>query len=271
MTSDLTAWTYGGAIYVTGGFQADYTAVGTTYRLDVSNNPTSFDDMAYSTLATSPHPRGDIHAVEFNGYAYIAGGLTHTSDWCEGLTTTERYHMATDTWEEIAPLSVGRADMAVTLFNGKIVSLGGETKPDDCKQVQDPAYGSFPADHVEVLLLHEDDAEWAFFSQFQDQRFRFAAAVVPDQSRLYTFGGQLPFDFTCDCFPTSDKVGVATEVFVTPESSSLEPGWIAFIVVMSVVGSAVILLCVRWMVRKSNVEKIESKTAEEFKPSGDQA
>lgn len=281
VTSDLTAWSYDNHIYVTGGFIADYTAVSTTYKLDMSQDPKTFNDMKYTLLASSSNARGDIHAVTLDGYAYMAGGLTHTSLWCEGLTTTERYHMDSNTWETLAPLNVGRADMAVAILNGKIISLGGETKPEDCKDVQDPAYGSFPEDHVEVLLHSHDDpstSEWVFFSDFKDQRFRFAAAVVPSQNRLYTFGGQLPFDFTCDCFPTDDKIGIATEVFTTSvttdksgttttsdsSTTTLGGGWIAFIVIMTLLGAFIIFMVIRTFVLKHNKEEIENKAAEDF-------
>jgi hypothetical protein len=234
VTSDLTAWSYNNRyIYIHGGFVFNYTAVATTYRLDMGGvdekKPTTFEDMGFALLSPAPSGgRGDIHAVELYGFAYMAGGITHTSAWCEGLTTTERYHMLTDTWETLSDLNVGRADMAVAVLNNKIISMGGETKPENCVNVSDPAYGSFPASHVEVLLVdsthaigeNEKQSKWEFFEEFNDERFRFAAAVVPGApSRIYTFGGQLPFDFTCDCFPTSDDVGIGTEVY-TPEATS---------------------------------------------------
>lgn len=85
VTSDLTAWAWNKYIYITGGFTAVYTAVGNTYHLDLADDCASFDDMQYSALATSPNPCDDIQAVELIGYAYMAGGLTHTSFWCEAL------------------------------------------------------------------------------------------------------------------------------------------------------------------------------------------
>ena len=72
---------------------ANYTAVGTTYCLDVSNNPTDFSSMGYKEMAASQNPRGDIHTVVHFGYTYMAGGLTDSSFWCEDLKITERYHM----------------------------------------------------------------------------------------------------------------------------------------------------------------------------------
>ena len=255
---------------MTGGFIFDYTAVGTTYRLpivssegDSNGNAIVVNTAGLQVMASSPHPRGDFHAVTLFVYAYLAGGITHTSMWCEGLTTTERYHMATDTWQELAPLPTGRADMAVASLNNKIISIGGETKPDDCLEQSDPAYGSFPADHVEVLLHHEqqDDTQWVPFARFLDERFRFAAAVVPAQNRIYTFGGQLPFDFTCDCFPTSDDVAIGTEVFVEESDSSLQAGEIAAIVLGAFIGMVLCILVLCKVVQSQNKERMESKSA----------
>jgi len=241
LTSDLTAWAWKDYLYVAGGFLADYTAVGVTYRIKLSRDTT---DLQFETLATSPHPRGDYHAVTLFGYAYLAGGITHTSLWCEALTTAERYHMESDTWEQIQDLEVGRADMAVATLNGKILAMGGEEKPDDCAELSDPAYGSFPSDAVSVLLSPEagKDAEWVNFRDFKDERFRFAAATVPAQNRVYTFGGQLPFDFTCDCFPTSDAIAFGVETFKADiGDDKLSGGAIAGIVVGSLIGAGLIV------------------------------
>jgi hypothetical protein len=270
VTSDLTAWAWENYIYVTGGFQADYTAVGTTYRLEVSNDPTDFDSMGYETVTSSSNPRGDIHAVTLYGYAFIAGGLTHTSLWCEGLQTTERYHMASDTWQVLSDLDLGRADMAVAVLNGKIVAIGGESKPENCKNVSDPAYGSFPSDRVEVLLNPSDsNAKWVEFETFQDKRFRFAAAAVPAQNRIYTFGGQLPFDFTCDCFPTSDLVGIGTEVLEQEESNSLSGGAIAAIALGSLGFVIIAFWVIRKCIQKRNKEAVEKQSTADLEPKED--
>ena len=232
-------------MYVAGGFIADYTAVGTTYRIKLSKETTTLE---FEKVASSPHPRGDFHAVTLNGYAYLAGGITHTSMWCEGLKTVERYHMESDTWEELPDLEVGRADMAVAVLNGLILTIGGEEKPENCLDVSDPAFGSFPKDHVAVLLNPDSEPEWVNFQDFKDERFRFAAVTVPGQNRVWTFGGQKPFDFTCDCFPTSDEVAYGIEVFSAAiedeDDKSLSGGAIAGIVIGSLVGALIVIVIV---------------------------
>jgi hypothetical protein len=285
VTSDLTAWTWKSYIYVTGGFEFNYTAVGRTYRLnpslsDSGNDSSSWLDITNIEMrATSEHPRGDFHAAVSDGYAFLAGGITHMNNWCVGLKTTERYNMVTDTWETLPDLAVGRADMAVAHWNGKIVAIGGETKPDDCVNVVDPAYGSFPVDHVEVLMhATESDAHWVDFGDFHDNRFRFAAAVVPAQNRMYTFGGQLPFDFTCDCFPTSDLVGVGTEVFAQDDhehdkdddDDDDNAGVIAAIVLGATGGIIIMGLLFRKWAHKRNKESLEKANAVNLEAKAEQ-
>ena len=167
--------------------------------------------------------------------------------------------MATDTWETLDNLNVGRADMAVAVLNGKIISIGGEVKPDDCLKVNDPAYGSFPEDQVEVLL----DGSWVRFEDFVEERFRFAAAVVPSLNKLYTFGGQLPFDFTCDCFPTSNEVGVGTEVYDAPEQG-LSDGSIAAVVLGSFVGLVLVFFIIRKVRMRRQSKALEAGAHNEF-------
>jgi len=306
LTSDLTAWSWKNYIYVTGGFIADYTAVGTTYRFDPSMfTATTSDDNEdmlmienYDVLQSSPHPRGDFHAVALDGYAYLAGGITHTSQWCVGLKTTERYHMATDTWENLADLNVGRADMAVAIMNNKILAVGGEEKPPEaCSDDggNDPAYGSIPSSHIDALLLHHDkndhhqnysvvSSEWVEVSEFEDGRFRFSAAVVPSLNRMYTFGGQLPFDFNCDCFPTSTHVGVGEEVYTgdkdeahnnqnTVIDETQTKSFVAAIILGSVIGAGIIVCVIRATyayyqksVMKQEEAKLRNNGEAEFQP-----
>jgi hypothetical protein len=69
---------------------------GTTYHLDMMESPADFESMGYENVTSSSNPLGDFHAVELYGYAYLAGGISHLSNWCEGLKMTERYHMTRD-------------------------------------------------------------------------------------------------------------------------------------------------------------------------------
>mmetsp|Transcript_2256 Transcript_2256/g.3248 ORF Transcript_2256/g.3248 Transcript_2256/m.3248 type:complete len:433 (+) Transcript_2256:195-1493(+) len=272
VTSDLTGWAWKNYIYLTGGFVADYSASGGTIRIDFTDNPSELTEEHMDTsLEDSPIPRGDFHAVVLFGYAYLAGGFSH-KDWCQALKTTERYHMESDTWQTLADMNVGRADMAVASLNNRIVTIGGEEKPEVC--VSDPAYGSHPSHHVDVILDPQKgkDSEWLEFGKFNDKRFRFAAAVVPALGQIYTFGGQLPFDFTCDCFPTTDDVAVGKEVLA--ESPEGNGSFIAAIALGSILGVLILIMVIRACMsvqRKKALEAnaaIAGKEEMEFAPEG---
>lgn len=273
VTSDLTGWAWENYIYITGGFTSDYEDCGNTYRIDLSDNPSELtEEHIDKSLATSLNPRGDFHAVVLFGYAYLAGGFSPfaPNGWCEALKTTERYHMASDTWETLADMNVGRADMAVATLNNKIVTIGGEEKPEVCEN--DPAYGSYPSHHVDVIVDAQNgkNSNWLEFGKFTDKRFRFAAAPFPALNTIYTFGGQLPFDFTCDCFPTTNDIGVGKEVLaeeaVEPSNASL----IAAIVLGSIVGLIIITMvaraCLAVQRKKAMDAAIEEKGGVEFAP-----
>merc|ERR1711933_98321 len=139
---------------------------------------------------------------------------------------TEVFDMGDNKWNTWARLQVGRADMAVSVMNNKIFAAGGESKPDRCTELGDPAFGSIPEDHVEMMqpLPESNHAHWYIIGLIKDEGFRFSAATVPIMNRIYHFGGQLPFDFDCQCFRADDKVGYMTEIIepaAEPTSSGL--------------------------------------------------
>ena len=241
VTSDLTAWAHNGEIFVAGGYDATYTALNITYKIKENELVKSFvDTVTTKTAKSMTKARGDIHAVEYGGYVYLVGGFTH-ENWCAADRHAERYHIMTDTWEELPQLLVGRGDMAVTELLGKIVTIGGEAKPEDCETQADPAFKSSPQNHVEVF--DPVAKKWLMYASFKDYRMRFAASSVPAQDRIYTFGGQLLYDQKCDCFPASNEVGVAQESLSQEDpptsddnSSGLKGGVVAAIVVSCIAG-----------------------------------
>lgn len=261
VTSDLAAWTHRNYIYVAGGFDADYNAVGNTYRLDLTGgNVVDFESMKYEERTPMKVPRGDMHAVTMWGKAYLAGGITHENEWCVGMRDTEVYDMGDDTWERWSSLTYGRADMAVSVLNGKIFASGGESKPDRCAELGDPAFGSIPEDHVEVTKPEPESshAHWYVIGKIKDERFRFSAATVPALNRIYHFGGQLPFDFDCQCFRADDKVGYMTELFI-PETNdtnldtTLSAGAITSIIIASLVGVGIVSLLILKVFSKKSI------------------
>jgi len=253
VTSDLTAWAHNGEIFVAGGYDETYTALNNTYRIKENELVSTFVNTVTTTPSASmTKARGDIHAVEYEGYVYLVGGFSHTN-WCAADKHAERYHIMTNTWEELPNLLIGRGDMAVTELLGKIITIGGEAKPEDCETQADPAFQSSPQNHVEVF--DPVAKKWLMYASFKDYRMRFAASSVPAQDRIYTFGGQLLYDQDCDCFPSSDEVGIAQETLSEKtdqetQSSSLSGGVIAAIVVSSAVG-VLVFAGIIWQCSKS--------------------
>eukprot|EP00560_Eucampia_antarctica_P009719 CAMPEP_0197829398 /NCGR_PEP_ID=MMETSP1437-20131217/5838_1 /TAXON_ID=49252 ORGANISM="Eucampia antarctica, Strain CCMP1452" /NCGR_SAMPLE_ID=MMETSP1437 /ASSEMBLY_ACC=CAM_ASM_001096 /LENGTH=442 /DNA_ID=CAMNT_0043431035 /DNA_START=298 /DNA_END=1626 /DNA_ORIENTATION=+ len=250
VTSDLAAWGYEDHIYVAGGYSTDYTSFGTTYRIAVADLKISQSTtpVTATLLKSMNEPRGDIHAVEYEGYAYIFGGFSSADNFCKASDYAERYHIQSDTWETLDNMKFGRGDMGVAELFGKIMAIGGESKPQDCT-VTDPDFASVPQNHVEVF--DPVSKKFLLYTAFNDYRYRFGAASVPIQDRVYTFGGQIHYNKDCNCFPTSDEVGIAQESLIESESpgpssppsfrspsssSSLNSGAIAGIVIGCVGG-----------------------------------
>jgi len=245
-TSDAAGWSTNKYIYYAGGYDTNYTAKGDTFQLDVSQNPTSFDSMDFKALSTMKVPRGDLSAEVAYGYAYLVGGTSDVNQYCVSMNTVEQYDIATDTWSEIKPLNVGVDDSAVALLRGKIISVGGETKHWDCAVVADPAFGSSPDNLVESLDVSLNATttamdHWALYSDFPFDLMRFDAAAVPAQGRIYTFGGQKPFNETCQCFAATDAVLYGTESYSqgTSAANNLSPGAIASISIAVIAAAAV--------------------------------
>jgi hypothetical protein len=208
--------------------------------------------MAYKQLSSMNIHRGDFSAeIAYGAYAYIVGGTSHVTNYCESMKQVERYDIASNKWEVIAPLNNGVDDSAVAFLQGKIITVGGETKVWNCLDVSDPAYGAVPDNSVEALdasLQDSSDATvptWTVYSDFPFTLMRFDAVAVPPQGRIYTFGGQKPFDATCQCFPTVTSILHGTESISTaaPQASSqLSPGAIAGITIAVIIGAGIIVM-----------------------------
>lgn len=265
-SSDLTAWVHENHIFVSGGYNVDYSKTfSTTYKIDI--NDLSLDGDRYSQIVKSTAvkpmsgPRGDMHSVEYEGYVYVVGGFSG-EDWCKPLNLAERYHIKTDTWETLNPIKFDRADMAVTELFGKIMVIGGESKLARCDD--DVAGGSIPQNHVEVFDPLKK--KWLLYSPFNDYRFRFGAVAVKAQGRVYTFGGQLHYNEECRCFPSSNQVAIAQENLTQVSSSGLSDGAIAGIVVGCVAG-VVGFLSLAWYFSQSDKLVDTAMLGEvEFKP-----
>lgn len=266
VTSDAAGWSTNQYIYYAGGYDSNYTAQPKTFRLDVSNNPTNFTSMAYTPLSSMKVRRGDFSAEAAFGYAYIVGGTSDATEYCVSMTDVERYDIASDTWEVMEPLNYGVDDSAVAFLRGKIVTVGGETKRWNCLTVGDPALGSDPDNVVEAIDASLNATEtssnpWKVYSDFPFNLMRFDAVAVPAQGRIYTFGGQRPFDEGCQCFAAVDSILYGTESFASTmptqgssSNSKLSPGAIAGISIAVIVGVGIIGGFIFWRYARRDKE-----------------
>jgi hypothetical protein len=207
--SDGGSFRNGDFMYVVGGYDVDYLSFASLIRLDMATS--SVDNLVVQELATMETPRGDVSTVNDGTYGYASGGFTHTNDFCTALDTIERYNFAADEWEEgaVPALNTPRSDKALVVLNGKLFALGGERQIENVCQIADenlPEAGELTVAVDDVEILSEDGSEWVVVSSLPNHRFRFAAIAWDATSTIYSFGGQVSYDNSCQCFRTTDEV-----------------------------------------------------------------
>jgi len=199
-TSDLAAFTNGTSLFVVGGYNASYNASDSLWKFEPST--LAQGTFAIQTMADLTQGRGDTSAVTIGKYAYVSGGWHH-DDFCDPLTSVERYDMVANQWTTIAPLGTGRADKAMAVLHGHIFAIGGEHN-DNCATVSG---GSTPLNDVEVLDTTGDSPRWVVKTEIPEERFRFVAATDEGSlEAIYVFGGQHHYNASCDCFGITDNV-----------------------------------------------------------------
>lgn len=205
-------------LYVVGGYEQDYAAKDTTFRIPTDSME---DGLTTETMAPLADVRGDIHVVVLDDFAYTAGGYTHEDGhggFCVPHSSTERYDIKNNVWMTIDDLDTGRADKALVALDGRIFALGGETKETDlCSG--DVAEYTMALNDVEVLEdPHKDESHWHVVADAPTRVFRFTGSHYPPTRSIYTFGGQKFYNPSCECFATSDEI--TKYVFVEEAESS---------------------------------------------------
>lgn len=162
--------------------------------------------------------RGDIKAVSDGVVAYVSGGFTDTNGYCPSLDTVEKYTFATDTWEALPPLQTGRGDKALVLLNGHLFAMGGENQVQGSCNITNaqPGEQTIVVDDVELF----DNGAWKVLTSLRDRRFRFDAVADQDHNSIFTFGGQLALNSSCQCFRTSDEIHLYIHEFNDEKKSS---------------------------------------------------
>ena len=217
--SDWSAVSIGDAVYLIGGYDADYNALDRVTVVDMSD----LDDVRFSEGPKMNDDRGDIDAVVLdNGgggqSVYVSGGFTEENDFSSPYYSVEKLDVASRVWSEVDALNEDRGDKQLVSLKGKIYALGGETKRDAMGAIPEdekPHLGekSIILDTVEVYDPDEDvnggKGEWKKLDDMPVALFRFAASpweVDGGDGFIFVCGGQVGFDADCECFRTTDKV-----------------------------------------------------------------
>ena len=146
---------------------------------------------------------------------------------CQPLTSAEVYDFDADEWSSAGDLIQARGDGAMVEASGTIFSIGGEVNhPNQCaapELVPPLAHQSLAVNDVEALEYStiagsDDSAEWDEVADIPEFRFRFSGASWPETGVAYAFGGQVSFDESCKCFPTTNEVTALDSKTLLPAS-----------------------------------------------------
>jgi hypothetical protein len=205
-----------GVVYFVGGYDPSYHYLATVFAVDAQATLTTG---IVQTVERAPllFARGDLTAVTDPNqtYAIVSGGFGDAVGFCAPLLNVERYNFATDKWSEIDQLNRGRGDKALVEFKDHFFALGGERQIEGVCQLSpdnEPEVGeqTIAVDDVEVYYPETDTWE-TLVDDLPNHRFRFVAIGYDDVDAMYTFGGQLSYDGSCQCYRTTDSVYIFAE------------------------------------------------------------
>jgi hypothetical protein len=206
-----------GFVFVAGGYTSSYQAKDMVYSIRTQSTGSLVIDEVNSLITA----RGDIVAAQTSRFAYVVGGNTHANDFCEALSVVARYEFQTGLWTSLPSLSDARSASGMVNLKGILMVLGGEQTADNvCTSEVDLSVGLLAVDSVEVWAR----SEWIKFgSQISDHRFRSAAIGWGATESIFTFGGQKAYDPSCECFPTTNEVGMYRGIYDQAEAAVSTP------------------------------------------------
>lgn len=243
LTSDHTCFSdkTSSFLYVTGGYNATYGTLKTTFRIDTSAPADESSTLTLEGMAPLMEARGDIFAASDGTYAYLGGGFTDANGFCDPLPTAERYEFATNTWTSLPQLLNERGEIVMVESNGDVFAMGGERQIEGICDVTggatDPGELTVGTELVEVL----SDGSWKVIEGFDDHKFRFAAVSV--DGYIYAFGGQEAWDDDCACFKTTDEIqllgdGVTSSPTTAPADTGSRGQMLSILAVVAWTGVA---------------------------------
>mmetsp|Transcript_83006 Transcript_83006/g.130939 ORF Transcript_83006/g.130939 Transcript_83006/m.130939 type:complete len:391 (+) Transcript_83006:111-1283(+) len=172
-STDLSAFTYSGKIYVVGGYDASWRALNTVQIFNRLRTPT------WETGPQLLQGRGDAFSAVVGNNAYMVGGFHDENNFVSPVADLEMLDLAVGTaWVAKSNMSLARGDKAVATLNDILHVVGGETK-----NVQGH---SVPLRDVEAYDPITN--AWHFGGDIPSERFRFVASAYG--SSIYIFGGQ---------------------------------------------------------------------------------
>ena len=168
------------AIYLIGGYGADYTILNSTYKLD---GPLS---TAWIKTSDLPDPRGDVTCAALGNNIYLAGGWHDPRGIGEFVSQSALFSLdvLTDVWTSAhAEMKNSRGDFQLVANpnSNSLLAIGGETNKTDNSGTEIATH------HVEEYFVAHD--AWEVRQLIPTARFRFGAAFK--NGVFHAFGGHV--------------------------------------------------------------------------------
>ena len=168
------------AIYLIGGYGADYSILKSTYKLD---GPLS---TAWIKTSDLPDPRGDVTCAALGNNIYLAGGWHDPRGIGEFVSQSALFSLdvLTDVWTSAhAEMKNSRGDFQLVANpnSNSLLAIGGETNKTDNSGTEIATH------HVEEYFVAHD--AWEVRQLIPTARFRFGAAFK--NGVFHAFGGHV--------------------------------------------------------------------------------
>ena len=168
------------AIYLIGGYGADYSILKSTYKFD---GPLS---TAWIKTSDLPDPRGDVTCAALGNNIYLAGGWHDPRGIYEFVSQSALFSLdvSTDVWTSAhAEMKNSRGDFQLVANpnSNSLLAIGGETNTTDNSDTEIATH------HVEEYFVAHD--AWEVRQLIPTARFRFGAAFK--NGVFHAFGGHV--------------------------------------------------------------------------------
>ena len=240
--SDGGAFSYGGKIYIVGGYTQTYSLISYLYSIDPSTSPWTVD----LTLPPMSTARGDISVQLFKSEFYVIGGWN--SGFNEALATVESFNPRTKTWTTRPSMLYARGDLAVGVMGNSLFAIAGEQR-DPVKDPNGDTMISFPVPWVTRYTLASN--KFQVEQPLPVSRFRFVGTSYNSSSNylnsaIYLFGGQTDYDPVTKSFHISNGTlkYIPVSTYTSQFPKKLSPGEIAGIVIGVVVAAGILTVSV---------------------------